>query len=142
MSKPPVPPPVRYRLMPWSRHIVVALTLVNGITAIQTLNDLSVQSSLGISYPPLLRAVAAALWTGMFVWLTFGMFRRSSRAIRLFAPIVTAYSLFALLWLIMFARSDFDRGRAAFQAALTLIILTPIWWWRVRVPRRTGSTRQ
>ncbi|MHB8624838.1 MAG: hypothetical protein ACYDBJ_00630 [Aggregatilineales bacterium] len=142
MTKLPTAPSAKYRLMPWSRYIVIALTLVNGITALQTLNDLPVQTSLGVSYPPLLRGVTAAIWAALFVWLTFGIFRHSALALRLFAPTITAYSVFALLWLVVFARADFDRGRTAFQFVLTLIILTPIWWWHVRVPRRTNSTRQ
>ena len=126
--------------MPWSRHLVIGLALVNGLTAIQTLNDLSAQTALGLPYPPFLRAGIAVLWMIVFVGLAVGFFRRSALALRLFAPAITAYCGWSLLWLLFFARADYDRGRAAFQLVITLIVLAPIWWWHVRVPRRTGLT--
>ena len=126
--------------MPGSRYLVIGLAVVNGLTAIQTLNDLSAQTALGLSYPPLLRAGIAMLWTILFSGVTVGFFRQSALARRLFAPAITAYCLWSLLWLVVFARADYDRGRSMFQLAITLIVLTLIWGWHVRVPRRTGST--
>lgn len=126
--------------MPWSRYLAIGLALVNGFTAVQTLNELPAQSALNLPYSPLFRAGIAALWTIIFLALTIGFFRRSALAVNWFAPIITAYCVWSLLWLLVFARADYDRGRAAFQLAITLIVLAPIWWWRVRAPRRTGST--
>ena len=126
--------------MPWSRYVLIVLTAVNGLLAFQTLNTFSAQTAPGIAYPPLLRVMSAVLWTGLFAWLTVGMFRRSARILRFIAPILSVYGLWAFLSLLAFARADFDRGRVLFQAVFTLIALIPFWWWHVRVLTRSSAT--
>ena len=125
--------------MPWSRHVVAAVAVVNGLSAVQTVGTISGQIALGVSYPPLIRGAASAIWTVVFAALTVGLFRRSVRVLRLVAPLLTIYGLWALLSLLVFARADFDRGRAVFQAVFTLAVLIPFWWWHFRVAVRAPS---
>ena len=127
--------------MPWSRHVMILLTMVNGLVAIQTINTLAVQMALGVSYPPLLRAVTSALWMIAFAWLTVGLFRRSARVLRFVAPLLTIYGLWTMVSLLTFARAEFDQGRALFQGIFTLIALIPFWWWHFRVASRTSAAK-
>jgi len=123
--------------MPWSRHVMVTLTVVNGLVAIQTLSTWPVQRAMDVSYPLWLHAIASGIWFIAYAWLSVGLFRRSARTLRLVAPVLTAYGTWSLLTLLAFASNDYDRGRAAFQLVVTLMALIPFWWWHIRLLMRT-----
>ena len=93
---------------------------------------------LGVSYPPLLRAALALFWG--VAWLTFarGLALRKNWARRWLVIFTSNYGAFGVLWMIGFADSDFGRGRIAFQAAITvLLVALAAWalrWQRMRRP--------
>jgi hypothetical protein len=58
------------------------------------------------------------------------------------ALLLTVYALMGLLMLLAFARSDYDRGRAGAEVALSVALLAPIWWHALRRNRSAGRTGQ
>ncbi|MBN1680311.1 MAG: hypothetical protein JW966_08455 [Anaerolineae bacterium] len=104
---------------------------------------------LGVSYPLALRVVTAAGWGGLFVALGIGLARRRQWARRWLLAALSNYAMFGVLWLVLFARSDFGQSRIMFQAVVSVIlVLLVAWvmrWRRIRcafeppVPRGAGS---
>ena len=80
--------------------------------------------------------IGITIMTFLLGALAVGLARRRAWARRWILVILSNYGAFGVLWLVIFARSDFDRGRIAFQAALTaLLIALAAWvmrWRRVR----------
>ena len=92
---------------------------------------------LGVSYPPLLRAVLALLWGIAFGWFGAGLARRRTWARRWIVVLVSNYGAFSVLWLSVYAESDFGRGQIPFRAALAVIAaLLTVWIRRWKAIRR------
>jgi len=137
---------------PWTLWLISLVMLLVGVynllLALDNLRRAGYYRDLGVSYPPLLRAATALAWGVGFLALGIGLVRRRWQARRWAWVLVSNYGLFHVLWLIMFARSDFGRGRIAFEAILTAAIVVLVAWvmrWR-RVRRafepRTGMVRR
>lgn len=95
----------------------------------------------GVSYPPLLRAALALGWAALLLALGVGLARRQRWARRWLVLALSNYGAFGVLWLVIYARSDYDRGRIAFQAALTALLLAlAAWVLRWRRVRRAFET--
>lgn len=121
----------------WTLSLIITLTgLYNLVLAWDHLRHAGYYRDLGASYPPLLRAVTALAWGVLLAAWGIGLARRRSWARRGLVVLLSNYGGFGVLWLIVYARSDFGRGRIAFQAAVTaLLIVLAAWimrWRRVR----------
>ncbi len=130
--------PVLSRRAPYGLiGVLILIALVNGIEAAQTLLDASAQYALTVSYSPVVRVAASVFWMTLCLRSAYELIRRSAHAIVRSALLLTAYGGWGVLWLILFARSDYDRGRIVFQAAMTVLLLIPVWvtGWRNRVGR-------
>ncbi len=79
--------------------------------------------ALDISYPPLLRAALALAWAVVLLVLAAGLAYRRRWARRWSLILLSNYGAFGVLWMVVFARTDFARGRIEFQAAITLLLL-------------------
>jgi hypothetical protein len=112
---------------PWTRWgfglIIVLLSVYNLLLALDNVSHAGDYRDLGVSYPPLLRAVLALGWSGLLLALGIGVLRRKRWTQRGWLILLSNYGAFNVLWLIVFAESDFSRGRIAFQAVATLALL-------------------
>lgn len=126
---------------PWSLWIfsliLAGIGTYNLLLAFEHVVRAGEYRALGVSYPPLLRAILALGWGVALLALGVGLVRRSRRARRWTLALLSNYGAFGVLWMIVFAQSDFARGRIAFQAILTAaLVLLAAWvlrWRRVRV---------
>lgn len=123
--------------------VVIGIAAVNAALAWDHARHASAYRDLGVSYPPELRALLAAGWCVLLGALGVGLFRCRSWARRWILVILSNYGAFGVLWLLAFAQSDYSRGRIAFQAAVTaLLIVLLAWmmrWRRLRVPFEMAS---
>jgi hypothetical protein len=120
-----------WHIQPASALIALALTVliaVNGYNFAASLADAPYAYTLGLSYPPLLRIASALLWAALFAVLLIGVVRGRPGVRGRVAPALTVYGAWSVIWLIVFARSDYAHGRIAFQAAATVVLLLPFWW--------------
>jgi hypothetical protein len=132
---PSIPDSVSRR--PWSLWIfsliVAGIGVYNLALALDQVRHAGYYRMLGVSYPPLLRAVTALAWGMILLALGSGLARRQRWSRRWTLLILSNYGAFSVLWLVVFARSDFGRGRIVFQAALTAILVALAGWvihWR------------
>ena len=109
-------------------EVLAVLALINAATALQLAQSIPDQQALGVSYPPGVRLILAVLWTALFVGLIIRLLRRPRATIRLVPPLLTLYGLSSIIWLLLFARTDFDRGRIPFQIVATGLLLVLLWW--------------
>jgi hypothetical protein len=113
--------------------IITLLAVYNVLLALDQLTRAGYYRDLGVSYPPLLRAGLALAWGVALLVVAGGLFRRRRWARRWTLIVLSNYGAFNVLWLVIFARSDFSRGRLAFEALLTLALVTLAGWvlrWR------------
>lgn len=83
---------------------------------------------LGVSYPPLLRAGFALGWGVALMAFGVGLARRRRWARRWILLVISNYGVFGVLWMVVFAASDFGRERIGFQAVLTVVVLALLAW--------------
>jgi hypothetical protein len=131
---------------PWALWLIGLIMILVGVydllLALDNVRRAGYYRDLGVSYPPMLRAATALAWGVGFVALGIGLVRRRRGARRWAWVLVSNYGLFHVLWLIVFARSDFGRGRIAFEAALTAVIVVLVAWvMRWRQVRRAFEPR-
>jgi hypothetical protein len=125
---------------PWTLWLIDLIMILIGVynllLALDSVRRAGYYRDLGVSYPPLLRASTALAWAVGFLALGIGLARRRRSARRWAWVLVSNYGLFHVLWLIVFARSDFGRERITFEAVLTAaIVVLAVWamrWQRVR----------
>jgi len=133
---------------PWTRwgfSLALALTGVyNLLLALDNARHAGTYRALDVSYPPLLRTALALGWGAAFVLLGVALARRNRWVWRWGWLLVCNYGAFSVLWMIVFAESDYSRGRIGFHAVLTAILVgLAVWimrWRRVRgvSPRHAG----
>jgi CHASE2 domain-containing sensor protein len=96
--------------------------------------------TLGVSYPPLLRALLALIWGLAWGAAGIALLRHTRHARRWILLVASNYGVFSVLWLSVFAESDAARTRVPFIAALTAICIALLAWvtsWkRLREPWR------
>jgi hypothetical protein len=109
-------------------EILTVLALVNTAAALQTAQSIPAQLALGVSFPPGARLAVNIGWTVLFVILVLRLWQHPRVTIRFVPPVLTLYGVINILWLVLFARSNFDRGRIGFQAVATVLLLLPLWW--------------
>lgn len=117
-------PPVR---RPWSLWafslIVAAMGVYNLALALDHVRHADEYRALAISYPLLLRAALALVWAVLLLALAAGLVRRRPWARRWSLILLSNYGAFGVLWMVVFARTDYARGRVGFQAAVTFLLL-------------------
>lgn len=106
--------------------IATLLAVVNALSLLSII--MQTRSDVTPSYPPIVRAITAGVWAIAWGWAAL----RRPLTLKMVAPLLTAYGMWSVLWLLIFVRSDYDRGRVAFQAAFTVLLLIPVWaaYWR------------
>jgi hypothetical protein len=129
----PIHTPRRPWFLWWFSLIIIGTGLYNLGLALDHARHAGDYTALDISYPPLLRAGFALIWGFLLVALGIGLARRRRTARRWILIILSNYGLFNVLWLMVFAQSDFARSRIPFHAALTLLLIVLVGWmlrWR------------
>jgi hypothetical protein len=131
---------------PWTLWLIGLIVILVGgynlLLALDNVRRAGYYRDLGVSYPPLLRAATALAWGVGFVALGIGLVRRHRRARRWTWLLVSNYGAFHVLWLIVFARSDFGRDRIAFQAVLAAVtVVLVVWVMRWQQVRRAFEPR-
>jgi len=121
----------------WGFSLVIQLIGVyNLLLALAHIRHAEMYRALGVSYAPLVRAALAGTWGGIFLLAGVALAFRRRWARRWIVVILSNYGMFGVLWLIVFARSDFARQRVVFQAVVTavLVVLAAgiMRWRRVR----------
>jgi hypothetical protein len=122
--------------------IVILIGVYNLLLALDQALNAGDYRDLGVSYPPLLRAVLALGWGVAFGVFGAGLIWRRQWARRWILVLVSNYGAFGVLWLVVYAESDFSRDRIVFQAVITAALVGLVAWvkrWR-RV-RRAFETR-
>ncbi len=113
----------------WSLSLIVtAMGVANLLLALDHARHAADYRALGVSYPPLLRAGCALGWGVALLALAGGLWRRRRWARHWSLIVLSNYGAFGVLWLLVFARSDYSRGRIAFQTVLTVILLALLGW--------------
>jgi len=127
----------RHTRRPWTLWglslIIAALGIINVALALDHTLNAGHYRDLGVSYPPLLRAALALGWGAGLLACGWGLLRRQRWARRWLLVVVSNYAAFNVLWMVAFARSDFSRGRWAFQATLAVGLVAVLGWvmrWR------------
>jgi membrane associated rhomboid family serine protease len=147
MQKPPEPVPERsvadHKAPVWLLAGIGALIVVNLLDAIGTLDVVPQYQALAIAFSPVLKMAVAGAWAAVLAALIIDLLRRRRWAFRWAGPMLTAYALAGLAWQLLFARSDYGRGRLGFQALVAAVALIPVWWIviRRRWLQRTDSDR-
>ncbi len=110
---------------PWTLRVfafMIALVgAVNLLLAWDHVRYAGAYRDLGISYPPLLRAFFALAWGIVFLGFSVGLARRRRWARRWIVIGVSNYGAFSVLWLIVYAESDFGRDQIPFRLALAIL---------------------
>lgn len=111
----------------WLLAIILTLIAANLIEVAGTLAIAPQYAALQLPFPATLRIVIAGGWTIALAVLLFRLIRHDPKALHWTAPILTLYALTGLVWLLLFARADYDRGRIGFQLVLAVVTLLPVW---------------
>lgn len=130
----PTPPSENGRLTcpVWLRLGVLALCGLNLYTALGTILDYGQLQAFKLPFSLTLRVAFTGFWAIALFWLAIGAWRHQRRVLFWIGPLLTLYALFGFLWMLLFVRSSYDRGRYGFEIAITAIVLLPIWWLALR----------
>ena len=128
----------------WGLSLIVLMTGVyNLLLALDQAINAGDYRALGVSYPPLLRSALALVWGIGFAAVGIGLWRRRQWARRGLLILVSNYGAFGVLWLVVYAESDFSRDRIAFQVAVTAGVIGAVAWiTRWRRVRRAFKTEE
>jgi hypothetical protein len=125
----------RYHITPRRPWLLWTLSLIALLVAALNLRlalDQAVNAgeyrALGVSYPPLLRSALALAWGIGFAAVGIGLARRQAWARRGLLVLVSNYGAFGVLWLVVYAQSDFSRDRLPFQLAVTAALIAAVAW--------------
>jgi hypothetical protein len=125
---------------PWTLWTFCLIILLIGgynmLLAFDHLSHADVYRDLGVSYPPLLRAGLALGWGAALLGIGGGLARRRRWARRWILIVLSNYSAFNVLWMIVYTESGYSRERVPFVAiTLAGLVLVAAWimrWRRVR----------
>jgi uncharacterized membrane protein len=121
----------------WIIIFVGAVIVLNLIGLLGLIADWPLYATLSPAFPPLLRAALAIWWIVSLSVVLTGLLRRRSRALAWLGPLLTLYAALGVLGVVLFARSDYDRGGIGFQIVVSGVLLAPIWWVWLRQRRAT-----
>jgi hypothetical protein len=138
------PAPVEHRLRaPWWLDIMLfVLISAKAIEVVVTLSNLTVLDALPLPFSPIVRVIFAGYWLVTLIVCTVGLWHQARWVFRWTVPVITFYALTHVLWQVLFFRSDFDRGRLAFQIVISILLVLPLWaiaWQRGWLSRATPT---
>ncbi len=108
--------------------LLVAIGAANLALALDHARHADRYRTLGVSYPPLLRAGWGLLWAIVLLTVAAGLIGRRPWARRGAVLAVSNYAALSVLWSIGFARADFARQRIPFQVAVAAGLAVATWW--------------
>lgn len=130
----------------WTLRLVVVICLGLALRAMGiawvTLSDLERYRQLEAAGLPVLRIGINGLLGIVLISTTWGLYRKRSWAFRYFWGIIAASLAVQWLWLAVYAQADFDRGRLAFSAVTSLLLLGLLWWLRWRLRKIFGEPNE
>ncbi|MFQ3536498.1 MAG: hypothetical protein SNJ58_11535 [Aggregatilineales bacterium] len=118
----------------WISLAIAALSLFNGLGALNVISTLPALRELPIEMPLVVLIGVPLLWCIVFAGLGLGLLLKNRRAARLLAPLLTAYAL-SRLGMALFAQDDYSRERLGAQIALTAVWISIAWWYTRRIER-------
>ena len=105
---------------------LIAVTLVLGAIgvvevaqALRTAQNADLYRALGVSFPVHADAALSLSWGLAFLAVSWGVWRRRTWARRAVFILLPAFGVFSVVWLALYARSDYDVGRLPFLALVT-----------------------
>lgn len=113
--------------------IITGIGFYNLLLAWDQRHNADYYQKLGVSYQPERRAALALIWGAVLIVWGVGLFMKATWARRWILIILSNYGAFGVLWLLIYARSDFSKGRIAFQVAVTTALVDLVAWimtWR------------
>ncbi len=116
----------------WLLILLAGLVAANVYTIVGTMDNGAVIASLSLPFAPGIRMAIAAVWILLLSSLLIGLVREKHYAFMWAAPLLTLYALVGLAWNGIFVQSSYSRGSQSFDAVVTLIGLTPVWWVAIR----------
>jgi hypothetical protein len=136
MIQPPAPPNPLIAPRPplWLLAIIFAASGLDLLALINLINNLALYRQLSLPFALTGWLTLLVVWLVLLLGLGLALLARRPVAWRLCPLILGGYGVFHWVWLAAFARADYDRGRLAAQAMLTLLLLLPVGWlaWRYR----------
>ncbi len=119
----------------WIGLALGALSLFNGLGALNVLAALPTLRELPLGVPLVVLLGVPMAWCAIFAGLSLGWLLKRRRVVRLFAPLMAAYAL-SRLGVAFLAQSDYDQGRLGAQIALTALWIGAAWWYARRIEGR------
>ncbi|MCS6870400.1 MAG: hypothetical protein RML95_10470 [Anaerolineae bacterium] len=119
----------------WIGLALGALSLFNGLGALNVINAVPTLRTLPVRVPLVVLIGMPLVWCVIFAALSFGVLLKRRRAMRLFAPLLTAYAL-SRLSMALLTQSDYDQGRLSMQILLTVLWISVAWWCARHIERR------
>ena|SRR5260221_8535760 len=116
----------------WLRFFLLILAGLNLYTASGTVAESSQLQAFDLPFSLTARVVFTGLWALVLLFLAIGSWWRNRQALFWIGPLITLYATSGLVWMFLFARADYDRGRFGFQIVVTVVFLIPVWWVVVR----------
>ena len=120
------------RLPRWLLLAISVIVIADALQVIGTLANPAPYLQFTMPFPAIAVIAIAGGWGILLAYLLLDLLRRRQWAYRWLSLLLSVYALTQFLWQFAFFRSDYDRGRLAFQAVINLVALIPIWWliWR------------
>jgi uncharacterized membrane protein len=116
----------------WIIMCVGAVIVLNLIGLLGLIADGPLYAIVKPAFPEILRAALAIWWIASLSIVLIGLLRRRPWALTWAGVLLTLYAVLGLLWSVLFARSEYDRGGFGLQIAASAILLAPIWWVGLR----------
>ncbi|MDX2163255.1 MAG: hypothetical protein SF162_18195 [bacterium] len=109
------------RFSRWLILALVCLALVQLRTAVLAAQRIA--QAVADNPPPALDLLAGALWTGAFCAAAWQVFRRARQAYPWAWALISAFGLFTLARLALFAQADYDRARLPLWGLVGLFLM-------------------
>jgi uncharacterized membrane protein len=126
----------------WIIIFVGLVIVLNLIGLLGLIADGPLYAMVSPAFPPLLRAALAIWWIVSLSLVLAGLLRRRTWALTWVCVLLTLYAALGVLWVVLFGRSDYDRGGIGFQIVVSGLLLAPIWWVWLRQRRATIAMRE
>lgn len=124
----------------WTLRLFYVVCLYVGVRSLgiagTTLSQLERYRTLEAAGSPIVRAGIYALFGVLFFLSIWGLHQRNERIIQALLPLLIAYTGFDLIWLWLFAQSDFARGRFGFLIVTSIVGLGLLMWQWMRLKKQ------
>lgn len=116
----------------WLALVLALVIAANLIGLAGAVADAPLYRLVSLPFSPVVNVASAGGWTLVFAVVLVGLLARRSWAFAWVSPLLTLYGVTGLVFMAVFARADYDRERIGAQAALTVLLLAPVWWTALR----------